>query len=621
MFYVYIVTINLLLCSVSAGSIYFFFHYPLSLLLTHTVICLYVFLLGVIFSITSNRVRRASTATFLQPLFFSLASTVFIFVYLGNFASNYFWKANLNFNLLGRILNHYFGLYQAETILIVCGATLLVFLPVAYIYHKTYKTTYCRVERPGKITFILMSLLVFTSIQAYNFYYKSTRKVLENYIYGDLILDLFNDYTDSNNDYLTDADVVSNSVQQSVNYVEQKSTTVNFDKKNIIVIIVDCLRADHLPNYGYDRNTTPFVSDFIDTHNGVLVDHFFAMCDESKCGIRSILTSRGFGVQNSSQAIKNSLHSILKEDGYQINFLLSSDHGFGGLKKTYYPYDFYLDGLGFKKHPLNDDRGIISALEDWPTYNGSPNYFHFHLFSAHEAGIGYGRYSGQAVLGIKPGFLVENPINPRYSTPDASDNQASIDMQDNKIFQADLVISRIISLLKNKGYMDNTLVVITGDHGQGLNEHGYRGHISGLYNESLRIPLILIDTAGTLLSITERSFGTQLDIAPTILDIMGKSIPESWQGQRLQDKKTRPKVTQHVIPNRSSSFAKIYYDPIDGALYKYMFLSSIGGLKEESYFFDLLRDPDEKNNLLEISENQEKYLNIITSWSLDKFDG
>lgn len=341
-----------------------------------------------------------------------------------------------------------------------------------------------------------------------------------------------------------------------------------------------------------------------------MVEKFYSMCDESKCGIRSVLTSRGFKHQNSVQASRNSLHSKLKEHGYQINFLLTSDHAFGGLKKIYHPSDFYMDGIGFKAHPLNDDRGIISAVENWPEYNGSPNYFHFHLFSAHEAGISYGRYLGEPVMGIKPGFLVDNSVAPRYSTIKPMANQKLIDAQDNRIFQADLIVSRIFSLLEQKGYMENAVIVITGDHGQGLNEHGYFGHISGLYNESLHIPLILVDTSGDSLGIRETTFGVQLDIAPTVLNILDVPIPNSWEGKALQQEKRAIQITQHVIPNRSSSFAKIYFDPSSGALYKYIFLSTVGGLKEERLLFDLINDPKEQNNLLGLDEFSEVYLDF-----------
>ncbi len=620
MFYIRLVILNLLLCTVFAGGIFFFFNYPLTLLLTHIALCLSVYLLSVVFSVFLSVGGASVVRTRLQPLPFSVVSTLLIFIYLGDLVSNYFWKANLNFNLIGRILNHYYHLYQLETVLIVGGSLLIVFTLVFFIYFKIFKSYYSPVERPIAVIFVTLSMTVFIYLQIYTSYHKANSKVLGSYFYGELVMDLFNDFTDSHSDYVVDADSMIDKVEQSVNYVEQLAANAQPSKKNIVMVIVDALRADHLASYGYFRDTTPFLADLIEKHNGVVVDHFFSMCDESKCGIRSILTSRGIGGQNSLQASENSLHSKLKDDGYQINFLLSSDHAFGGLKRIYYPYDFYMDGLGFKAHPLNDDRGIVATLEGWPDYNGSPNYFHFHLFSTHEAGISYGKYLGQAVFGIKPGFQVENPIDPRYATPNANKQQQRIDREDNKIFQADLVISRLLTLLKEKGYMENTLVVITADHGQGLNEHGYIGHISGLYNESLRVPLILIDTSNTSLNITETGFGNQMDIAPTVLNIVGKPVPDSWEGQALQMKKLNPMVTQHVIPNRSSSFAKIFYDPDDNIMYKYMFLSSVGGLKQERFFYDLINDPGEKLNLLETSEHLEASLKIINRWHLDEFD-
>ena len=223
-------------------------------------------------------------------------------------------------------------------------------------------------------------------------------------------------------------------------------------------------------------------------------------------------------------------------------------------------------------------------------------------------------------MGIKPGFLVDNSVAPRYSTIKPMANQKLIDAQDNRIFQADLIVSRIFSLLEQKGYMENAVIVITGDHGQGLNEHGYFGHISGLYNESLHIPLILVDTSGDSLGIRETTFGAQLDIAPTVLNILDVPIPNSWEGKALQQEKRAIQITQHVIPNRSSSFAKIYFDPSSGALYKYIFLSTVGGLKEERLFFDLINDPKEQNNLLGLDEFSEVYLDLIKAWNLDVYD-
>lgn len=620
MFYIKIATIHLLLSILAAGCIFFFFHYPMSLLVTHAAICLQAYLLCVSSSVAIGLSPSSKTRDFFQPVFFSLVSTLLILIYVGDWVSNYFWKANLDFNLISRMFNHYLQLHPVGTVLIVGGTLLTVFSAMHFFYLRIYKKHRPAVQRPNHVIFLALSFTIFISIQGSSLFYNSNSTELNRYFYGELVFDLFTDYTDSHSDYLANADAVVDRVSQSVNYIEQRADTVNTSKKNIILVIVDCLRADHLVGYGYERDTMPNLKKFMDSHNGIRVKHFFSICDESKCGIRSILTSRGFREQSSVQASENSLHSKLKESGYQINFLLSSDHAFGGLKRIYHPYDFYIDGMGFKNYPLNDDRGIVSILEGWPAYNGSPNYFHFHLFSAHEAGISFGKYLGQAVMGIKPGFQVEDPIEPRYFTVNADARQELVDWQDNKIFQADLIISRIFSLLAEKGYMDNALVVVTGDHGQGLKEHGYFGHISGLFNESLHVPLMLADTSNELKEIREKDFGTQLDIAPTVLSVIDQSVPDSWEGTALQHKKITPQITQHVIPNRSKSFAKIFYDPKEGSLYKYMFLSSLGGMKEERFFFDLVADPGEQHNLLGSEKNRESHLRFIATWGLDKFD-
>ena len=317
------------------------------------------------------------------------------------------------------------------------------------------------------------------------------------------------------------------------------------------------------------------------------------------------------------EASQNSLHKRLSDEGYQINFLLTSDHSFGGLKRIYAPYDYYIDGVGFSAYPLNDDRGVISALENWPDYNGSPNYFHFHLYSAHEAGYRYGKYLGKGVHGVEPGFLNGEPIAARFSTKEASDSQSRQDVQDNRLYQTDLLISRIHSLLSEKGYMDNALVIVTGDHGQGLGEHGYVGHIKGLYNESLRIPLMIVDTSGDDVPLAEVSYATQLDIAPTVLNLLDMPASESWDGLALQTVKSEVTVTTHRIPDRSDSYAKTRYDPRDKSLYKYIYLSKLHGMKEERYMYDLIKDPAEMTNLLVQPEKQKQYTDLASKWGLD----
>ena len=611
-FSIKITIVHVFLCSIIAGIINYFSYQPLGATLVHATICLIIYSIATFFSIITANL----SSNLIRSSLFTIFSSVLILVYIGNSISNYFWKANINLNLISRMVGHYFSLYEIITTLTLSVPLICLALSLAYFYSRLFKSLF---RPPKNILFfglIWFAFILIPFIQLTNTYYGSNKTRLGNYFYGEMLVDLFREYTDSHQDYLADADRVEVEVSHSTSYVTQLEANIDTSKKNIVLVIIDCLRADHLPIYGYERDTTPFIRQFIEQHNGEFVSNFFSMCDESKCGIRSTLTSQDFTQQNSSQAADYSLHSTLKKNGYQINFLLSSDHAFGGLKKSYFPYDFYLDGLGFKNYALNDDRGIVSTLTDWPDYNGTPNYFHFHLFSAHEASVEYGKYLGNAVHGIEPGFLVEDPISPRYFSRQYA-IQKKIDWMDNKIYQTDLVLSKIFELLSDKGYMQNTLVVITGDHGQGLNEHGYVGHISGLYNESLRVPFLLADTSGDPLNLKETEVGSQLDIAPTIINMLGLEPPALWQGKTLQAKKTDPTMTIHYIPNRSNSFARIFYDPTKGELYKYMQLSTRVGTNTQHFLFDLIKDPQEKTNLLLGDQTLNYHLELIKKWQLD----
>lgn len=518
------------------------------------------------------------------------------------------------------MITHYFNLYKIETILVVSVIPLLTVFILSIPFRRLFLSNHKSFNKPGLGVFYYGILSAILLIQASTFNIEHGKGSMRDYFAGEMIIDLFTEYTDAHQDYVAEAGSIKDIVEQTQNYIHQTDDKIDLTKKNIVVIVVDCLRADHLSSYGYHRNTTPFINDLISKNETAQIENTFSICDESKCGIRSILTSRGLNTQNLPEASQNSLHKNLSDNGYQINFLLSSDHAFGGLKRIYSPYDFYLDGIGFNSYPLNDDRGILSALEQWPDYNGTPNYFHFHLFSAHEAGIEYGKFLDNGVHGIEAGFLKGDPINPRYFSNSPSEQQTIIDTMDNKLYQSDLIYSRIHTLLSKKGYMDNTIVIITGDHGQGLNEHGYLGHVKGLHNESLRIPLIIIDTSGEDIPLEENMYATQFDIAPTVLTLLDMTPPDSWEGLALQKAKTDVTIMTHVIPNRSESYAKTLYNPSDNSLYKYIFMSTFSGMIEERYFYDLISDPTESNNLLELSGNSEKYEKLISDWNLDTAD-
>jgi arylsulfatase A-like enzyme len=162
------------------------------------------------------------------------------------------------------------------------------------------------------------------------------------------------------------------------------------------------------------------------------------------------------------------------------------------------------------------------------------------------------------------------------------------DRYDDKVRQADGVIRQIFEALRAKGYLDDAIVVVTGDHGEGLGERHW-AHGWDLYNPDIRIPMLFYDV--TPANYPDLSFATQIDIAPTILDRLGLPIPASWEGQSLLAP-TRSRFTYHqtyFIPNR---FAVLYRRA--DRLFKFISTPQYG--KEELY--DLTADAGEVRNLV-----------------------
>jgi arylsulfatase A-like enzyme len=160
------------------------------------------------------------------------------------------------------------------------------------------------------------------------------------------------------------------------------------------------------------------------------------------------------------------------------------------------------------------------------------------------------------------------------------------DRYDDKVLQVDGIITQLFDALRAKHYLDDAIVVVTGDHGEGLGERHW-AHGWHLYNEDIRIPLLLYDPDQRY---PDLSFATQVDIAPTIVDRLGLPIPASWEGESLLSPSQR-RFTLHqtyFVPNR---YAVLYRD--DKALFKFIATPQYG--TEELY--DLRNDRGEAHNL------------------------
>ena len=350
--------------------------------------------------------------------------------------------------------------------------------------------------------------------------------------------------------------------------------------KNVILIIVDSLRADHMQAYGYRRNTTPFVSQLVTSGRMLRVADAFSSCSESFCGITSTLASREF---RDISARTFQLQDVLQDEGYRMHFLLAGNHhAWNGLPQFYHVSESDLfDGSKTVRYTMDDDRLVLEGLERVPPASDTPAFFYVHLMSPHYLGV---QFDTSHV------FTAETDrVSPGLEPYKHLDQLNKPDRYDDKVLQADGVIRQLFDALTAKHYLDDAIVVITGDHGEGLGERHW-AHGWHLYNEDIRIPLLIYDVPSP--NYPELAFGAQVDIAPTIVDRLGLPIPSSWEGQSLlRSSSTRMTLHQtYFVPNR---FAVVYRD--GPSLFKFIATPAYG--KEELY--DLRQDAAEAHNLVD----------------------
>ena len=297
--------------------------------------------------------------------------------------------------------------------------------------------------------------------------------------------------------------------------------------RNVILIVADALRADHMGIYGYPRDTTPNLSRLQAEGRAQPSPVVHAACGESACGLLSIASARYIHQFGSRMFV---LHEVLARHGYRISMILGGDHThFYGLKEQYGRVDTYFDASSAAAGYMNDDRVVLDHLAAMPDWDGRPVAMQFHLMSSHMLGK---RHPPSMVFEPSANYFIR--ANRTEAGSDAPSKRA-INFYDNGVRQADAVIMELLETLRRKGYLRDALVAVTADHGEGLGEHGIWLHQQGVYREILGIPFLMIaygDRAPRPL--VAHALPSQVDIAPTLLEELGLPIPSSWSGKPLQ---------------------------------------------------------------------------------------
>lgn len=393
-------------------------------------------------------------------------------------------------------------------------------------------------------------------------------------------------------------------------------------RPNLLLVTIDTLRADHCSAYGYAKPTTPHLEAL--ARDGVRCDLAYAPMATTAPSHATLFTGllpRTHGVRKNGHVLvprHRTLAEALRDHGYRTHAVVSSfvlERRFG-LDQGFASYDDSLgDGQDAKEALFQTgDRARAKAVA-WLRRGGDlggagpaqPFFLWVHFFDPHEP--------------YAPPAEHRRPFAPK----DESDALAStVASYDGEIRFADAELGALLDALRGLGLLDTTLVVVAADHGEGLMSHGHMGHGPQLYEEAVRVPLVLRWPRGLPRGARVETPVLLADVAPTVLALVGvNEVLERADGIDVADVlrgRGAGEANRPVLLERRRYHEEETADgmPVRGALlgvrlgrFKYLEAPE----EERRELFDLAADPAEARNLLaERPREAEGLARLLEAW-------
>jgi arylsulfatase A-like enzyme len=400
---------------------------------------------------------------------------------------------------------------------------------------------------------------------------------------------------------------------------------------NTVLITVDALRADHLHQYGYDRDTMPVLDRLAD--DGVRFDPAFSNGTNTGISIPSFLSSQYFG----ADGVENgpNVASVLREAGVTTAGFHSNTF-FATRVADVRGFDHYEDfdvaaaaedradsateraynrligavkpvvsrlgvqayaetvqeaifpaSLVHKPTVYVDDRRLTDEVIDWVRAHADEEFFLWvHYMEPHRP---YGINVEDPAFGESAGddeiheLMSKAGVHPDTITD--RERERIVDLYDSDIRYTSRQVSRLLDALSDCGVWEETAVVFTADHGEEFDDHGHYFHRNRPYDELIRVPLVVRrpERDGGRVVEAQREL---LDLAPTLCGWHGGDIPDVFRGAPLFSEGDREVIATGGFVEEGNVVAGRW----DG----WKYISAEGGTTE---LFDLTEDPGEKRDV------------------------
>ncbi|RKY18827.1 MAG: hypothetical protein DRQ55_12330 [Planctomycetota bacterium] len=314
-------------------------------------------------------------------------------------------------------------------------------------------------------------------------------------------------------------------------------------RPNLLLVSLDTLRADHLGYHGYARDTSPFLDAFAEQHSAFLQHHSVSSYTlPTHASLFTGLHPLQHGAVRMYQRVPSHqlpyLPLLLARAGWATaaftgGAIMSDDYGFGA------GFDRFVstDPLDVRDARADAPARGIERVAAWAEDRGDEPWFLFlHTFSIHNYVPPphllerFDAHPDAPWRRQMPGRLMLDWMAPgAQPTPD--DVGHLVDLYDATIRYADQQLGRLMQRLERQGLLENTVVVITSDHGEEFWEHGGLAHGLTLFEEQLHVPLLVSVPGAPARRVHEPS--SILDLAPTLLELLGLPPLPAADGRSL----------------------------------------------------------------------------------------
>lgn len=362
--------------------------------------------------------------------------------------------------------------------------------------------------------------------------------------------------------------------------------------RNVVLIVLESVGARYLAPYGADSDPMPTLTKL--SRESLLFENAYAVYPESIKGLVALQYAVHPAIDTSPEQYRrtptDALATVLARAGYRTGLFHSGRFEYLGMRSV-------IAGAGY--HEMVDAADISGTRES--------------SFGVEETATV--RRALSWVDGTRrddasaPFFLTYMPVagHHPYDAPGQGPFAADelIGAYRNAIHFADRAIGELIAGLRARGVWRNTLCVVVGDHGQAFGQHpGNFGHTFYLYEENVQVPLLMAIPGELTATLRVPGVTSQVDVAPTILDLLGLRAPSGYEGTSALGNDRRMALL-------FTDYAAAFVGLRDGR-YKFIHQFESG----ESLLFDLSSDPLEAHDLAACDPQRvAAYRQHLLAWS------